>query len=216
MANKQSLKAALRVLTGSGRLNQMRREGWLPSVIYGRGTDNQNLMVHAKTFAELLAKSSSENILVNLDIEGAGTRLAFLQAVHHDSLSGKALHADFLAIDESTPITAHIPAHLIGEPVGVKAGGLLAQYLHAIEITCLPNDLPETLEFDVTHLQEGDSLHVADVTFPPGVRATHASEVVIAHVGKQGSGVEEAEATPVAGATATPLAAATPTAPAKP
>jgi len=210
MANKQSLKAAVRARTGSGRLNQMRREGWLPSVIYGRGTENQNLKVHAKTFSELLAKSSSENILVNLDIEGSGTRLAFLQAVHHDSLSGKPLHADFLAIDENTPITAHIPAHLVGEAIGVKAGGLLEQYIHAIEITCLPNDLPETLEFDVTQLEEGDSLHISDVTFPPGVRTTHAPNVVIAHVGKQGSGSDEAEVVPGAGAPASAVSATPP------
>ena len=208
MATKQSLKAATRARTGSGRLNQMRREGWLPSVMYGRGTENQNLKVDAKTFSEMLAKSSSENILVNLDIEGTGTRLAFLQAVHHDALSGKPLHADFLAIDENTPITAHIPAHLTGEAIGVKAGGLLEQYIHALEITCLPNDLPETLEFDVTHLEEGDSLHIADVIFPPGVRTTHASNVVIAHVGKQG-GADEAEVA-AAGAAATPAAAAAP------
>ncbi len=204
MATKQSLQAAVRARTGSGRLNQMRREGWLPSVIYGRGTENQNLKVHAKTFSEMLAKSSSENILVNLEVEGAGTRLAFLQAVHHDALSGKPLHADFLAIDENTPITAHIPAHLIGEAIGVKAGGLLEQYILAVEITCLPNDLPETLGFDVSHLDVGDSLHIADVSFPAGIRPTHAPNVVIAHVGKQGSGTDEAAAAtpgaPAAGA----------------
>ena len=197
MATKQSLQAAVRARTGSGRLNQMRREGWLPSVIYGRGTENQNLKVHAKTFSEMLAKSSSDNISVNLAVEGAGTRLAFLQAVHHDALSGKPLHADFLAIDENTPITAHIPAHLIGEAIGVKAGGLLEQYIHAVEITCLPNDLPETLGFDVSHLDVGDSLHIADVSFPAGIRPTHAPNVVIAHVGKQGSGTDDvAAATP--------------------
>ncbi len=197
MAKKLSLKAALRARTGSGRLNQMRREGWLPSVIYGRGTENQNLKVDAKSFAEMLAGSTSENIVVNLDIEGAGTRLAFLQAVHHDPLSGKALHADFLSIDENTPITAHIPVHLVGEAVGVKAGGLLELYLHTVEITCLPNDLPEMIEFDVTHLGEGASLHVGEVTFPAGVRPTHAPEVAIAHVGKQGSGEEAAAAATV-------------------
>ncbi len=206
MAKKQSLKAALR--TRTGRLNQMRREGWLPSVIYGRGRDNQNLKVDAKTFNDMLAKSSSENILVNLDIEGGGTRLAFLQAVHHDPLSGKPLHVDFLAIDESTEITAHIPVHLVGEAIGVKAGGLLEQYLHSVEITCLPNDLPEMLEFDVTDLAEGDSLHISEVTFPDGVTPTHAPNVVIAHVGKQGSGDDalvaatEADTTTVAAAAA--------------
>ena len=194
MAKKLSLKAALRARTGSGRLNQMRREGWLPSVIYGRGTENQNLKVDAKAFAEMLAGSSSENIVVNLDVEGAGTRLAFLQAVHHDPLSGKALHADFLSIDENTPITAHVPVHLTGEAAGVKAGGLLELYLHTLEIICLPNDLPESLTFDVTHLGEGDSLHIGEVAFPAGVKPTHAAEVVIAHIGKQGSGEEAAAA----------------------
>jgi large subunit ribosomal protein L25 len=191
MAKKTSLKAAPRARTGSGRLNQMRREGWLPSVIYGRGTANKNLKVDAKTFKELLARSSSENILVNLDVEGEGTHLAFLQSVQHDPLSGAALHADFLAIDEKTPITAHIPAHLNGEPIGVKAGGIIEQYVHAIEITCLPNDLPETIEIDVSHLGEGASLHIGDVTYPAGVRPTHAAEVVIAHIGKTSAAISE-------------------------
>ena len=196
MATKASLKAAPRARSGSGRLKQMRREGWLPSVIYGRGVEAHNLKVDAKTFSDLLAHSSSENILINLDVEGEGTRLAFLQSIQHDPLSGAALHADFLAIDEKTEITANIPTHLNGEPAGVKAGGILEQYIHAVEITCLPNDLPDTLEFDVAHMKEGESLHISDVTFPSGVRPTHAGEVVIAHIGKSSAAIsEEAAAT---------------------
>ena len=197
MAKKTSLKAAPRARTGSGRLNQMRREGWVPSVIYGGGTENINLKVDAKTFADLLASSSSENILVNLEIEGHGTHLAFLQALQHDPLSGKTLHADFRSIDENTPITAHIPTRLNGESTGVKAGGLIEQYVHALEITCLPNDLPETIEVDISHLEVGDSLHIGDIKLPTGVRATHAAEVVVAHVGKPSAAVsEEAAAAP--------------------
>ncbi len=197
MAKKTLLKAAPRLRTGSGRLNQMRREGWIPSVIYGKGTDNINLKVDAKTFADLLAHSSSENIVVNLEIEGQGTRLAFLQSIQHDPLSGKALHADFRSIDENTAITAHIPTHLNGESAGVKAGGLIEQYVHAIEITCLPNDLPETIEVDISTLQIGDSLHIGEITFPAGVRATHAADVVVAHVSKAAAAVsEEAAAAP--------------------
>ncbi len=169
----------------------MRREGWLPSVIYGRGVESHNLKVDAKTFNELLAHSSSENFLINLDVEGEGTRLAFLQTVQHDPLTGAPLHVDFLAIDEKTEITAHIPTHLNGEPAGVKAGGILEQYVHAMEITCLPNDLPDTLEIDVTGLKEGESLHISDVTFPKGVRPTHAGEVVVAHIGKSGAAISE-------------------------
>jgi large subunit ribosomal protein L25 len=197
MAKKTSLKAAPRARTGSGRLNQMRREGWLPSVIYGKGTENINLKVDAKTFADLLAHSSSENILVNLDIEGHGTRLAFLQSIQHDPISGKALHADFRSIDEKTAITAHIPTHLNGESAGVKAGGLIEQYVHAIEITCLPNDLPESIEVDVSKLHIGDSLHIGDIEYPAGVKPTHAADVVVAHVGKAAGAVSE-DATVVA------------------
>ncbi len=199
MAKKTTLKAAPRLRTGSGRLNQMRREGWVPSVIYGKGTDNINLKVDAKTFSDLLASSSSENIIVNLEIEGHGTRLAFLQSIQHDSLSGRTLHADFRSIDENTAITAHIPTHLNGESIGVKAGGLVEQYIHAIEITCLPNDLPETIEVDITHLEIGASLHIGDIKLPSGVKATHAAEVVVAHIGKPGAAIsEEAAATPAA------------------
>ncbi len=194
MAKKTSLKAAPRARSGTGRLKQMRREGWVPSVIYGKGTENINLKVDAKTFTELLARSSSENILVNLDIEGHGVRLAFLQSVQHDSLSGITLHADFRAIDENTAITAHIPTHLNGESVGVKAGGLVEQYVHAIEITCLPNDLPETLEVDISAMDIGASLHIGDIKFPSGVKATHAADVVVAHIGKPAAAVSEAAA----------------------
>ncbi len=190
MAKKTSLKAETRARTGSGRLNQMRREGWLPSVIYGKGAETMNLKVNAKSFNDVLAHSSSENIIVNLEIAGEGTRMAFLQAVQHEPLSGSVLHADFRAIDENTEITAHIPAHLIGEAPGVKAGGVIEQYVHAIEIICLPNDLPEIIEIDVTGLQLSASLHLGEIKYPKGVRPTHAADVVVVHIGRAGSGAD--------------------------
>jgi large subunit ribosomal protein L25 len=76
----------------------------------------------------------------------------------------------------------------------VKAGGLVEQYVHAIEITCLPNDLPETIEVDITAMEIGASLHIGDITFPAGVRATHAADVVVAHIGKPAGAVSEAAA----------------------
>ena len=214
MATKTSLKVATRTATGSGPLNQMRREGWLPSVIYGRGSANQNLKVNAKSFSELLAKSSSDNIVINLEIDGEVTRLAFLQAIQHDPLSGTIVHVDFLAIDENTEITAHIPAHLNGEAPGVKAGGVVEQYVHAIEIICLPDNLPDTLEIDISGLELGDSLHLGDIKYPAGVRPTQAANVVIVHIGRAGAGAELEEVAPAAAATTAAPAAAAAAAPA--
>lgn len=196
MAKKTSLKAAPRARTGSGKNKQIRREGWLPSVIYGRGTESKTLKVDSKTFTELLAHSSSENFLINLEVEGEGTSLAYLQSVQHDPLTGEAIHADFLAIDEKTEITAHIPVHLHGEAAGVKAGGIIEQYVHSMEIVTLPNDLPETIDVDVSELGEGASLHIGDIKFPKGVRPTHGDDVVVVHIGKPAAAVsEEAAAT---------------------
>jgi large subunit ribosomal protein L25 len=195
MAKKITLKAAPRLRSGSGKLKQMRREGWLPSVVYGRGVENSNLKIDAKTFAELLAHSSSDSLLINLDVEGQGVRSVFLKTIQHDSLTGHAVHVDFLAVDDKTEITANIPVHLIGEAIGVKGGGILEQYAHTLEITCLPDALPDTIDVNIATLQLGESLHIGDLKLPAGVKATHAAEVVVAHIGKPASLVAEEAAT---------------------
>jgi len=201
MAKKTTLQAAPRLRSGSGKLKQMRREGWLPSVVYGRGVENENLKVDAKTFSELLAHSSSDSILINLDVEGEGVRSVFLKTIQHDPLTGIALHVDFLAVNDKTEITANIPVNLLGVSIGVKAGGILEQYAHTIEITCFPKDLPDMIEKDISHLDDGDSLHIRDLDLPEGVTPTHSEDVVVAHIGKpaalvseESSGTEEEEA----------------------
>jgi large subunit ribosomal protein L25 len=203
MAKKITLKAAPRLRSGSGKLKQMRREGWLPSVVYGRGLENSNLKIDSKTFAELLAHSSSDSILINLDVEGEGVRSVFLKTIQHDPLTGHALHVDFLAVNDKTEITANIPVHLTGESIGVKGGGILEQYAHTLEITCLPDALPDTIDVDITKLELGESLHIGDMKLPAGVTATHAAEVVVAHIGKPAALVaEEAAAVPAPAAKA--------------
>ncbi|MFK7851216.1 MAG: 50S ribosomal protein L25 [Akkermansiaceae bacterium] len=194
MAKKTTLKAAPRLRSGSGKLKQMRREGWLPSVVYGRGVENENLKVDAKTFSELLSHSSSDSILINLDVEGEGKRSVFLKSIQHDALSGEALHVDFLAVNDKTEITANIPVNLVGESVGVKAGGILEQYAHTIEITCFPGDLPDVIEKDISHLDDGDSLQVSDLDLPEGVTSTQGDDVVVAHIGKPAALVSEESA----------------------
>jgi len=208
MATKTTIQAETRARSGSGVLKQLRREGLLPSVIYGKDIENINLKIDAKAFREILAHSSSDNIVVNLEIDGKESRLAFLKEVQYDALTGAALHADFRAIDNKTEITANVPAHLNGTAPGVKAGGVIEQYVHAIEVTCLPNDLPEAIEVDISNLQLGDSLHLGDITYPAGVKHTHNDDVVVVHIGKAGSGADQ-EAAEAAAAEAAPAAAAT-------
>lgn len=184
MAKPQTLKAEERSRTGSGVLKQMRREGYVPSVVYGGGTENKNVKVHAKTLTDMLHHAASDSILVNLELEGAGTQLAFLQDVQHNALSGEIVHVDFLAVSEKTEIHANLPLELTGEAKGVKAGGLLEQMLHTLEVRCLPKDLPEMITADVSHLEVSEVLHIGEMAFPEGVTPVLNSDVVVALVAK--------------------------------
>ena len=207
MAKPQTLKAEGRARTGSGSLKQMRREGFVPSVIYGAGTENQNIKVHAKTFRDMMKASASDSILVNLELE-SGTQLAFLQDVQTNALSGQTVHIDFLAVDEKTAINATLPLVFTGEAEGVKAGGLLEQLLYTLDVTCLPKDLPEGIEADVSDLAVGEALHIGEITFPEGVTPLLNSDVVVAVVAKTrvAKSEEGGEAGEEAAAEATPAA----------
>lgn len=191
MAKTTTLKAETRTRSGSGVLKQLRREGLLPSVIYGKDFENINLKIDAKTFRDLLAKSSSDSIVVNLEIDGKESRMAFLKDVQYDALTGTALHADFRAIDAKTTITASIPVVLHGTAAGVKAGGVVDQQVHSIEITCLPGDLPESIDIDIESLELGDSIHVGETKLPSGVTSTLNEDVVIVTIGKPAAAISE-------------------------
>lgn len=184
MAKTHTLKAEDRKRTGTGMLKRMRREGFIPSVVYGGGSDNRNVKISAKDFRDMIATSASANVLVDLELDGGGQQLAFVKDLQHDPLSGNILHADFLAINEATEITAQIPVVLNGEALGVKLGGQLEQLLYTIEIKCLPKDLPETIEGDVSDLDVGDALHVGGMQWAEGVSPTLGEDVVVALAAK--------------------------------
>lgn len=180
MAKNVTLKAEVRKRTGSGVLKQMRKEGWVPSVVYGGGEENINIKIEARTFRELLANSASDSFLVNLEIDSGKKQLAFVQDIQHNTLTDSILHADFLAVNNKTEINASIPVNLTGDPAGNQAGGHLEQHLYQIDITCFPQDLPETLSASVEHLEIGDTLVVGDLDMPENVSSSLGADVVIA------------------------------------
>ncbi|MDX1681235.1 MAG: 50S ribosomal protein L25 [Akkermansiaceae bacterium] len=183
MAKTTTIQAETRARSGSGVLKQLRREGLLPSVIYGKDFENINLKINAKTFRDILAHSSSDSIVVNLEIDGKESQLAFLKDVQYDAISGQALHADFRAIDAKTSITASIPVILLGTAPGIKSGGVVDQQVHSMEVTCLPADLPETIDIDISELELNDSIHVGEVKLPEGVKTTLLDDTVVVTIG---------------------------------
>jgi large subunit ribosomal protein L25 len=171
-------------------------------VIYGVGQEPINLEVNRRQLSTMLAHSSSENILLELEIvDGDNKRssLAMIQEVQHHPIQRQILHVDFHAVSATEKITAEVPIETIGEPIGVKTnGGLLEHNLRDLEVECLPGDLPDRIEVDVTGLDINQSIHVKDLKLPPGVEAVTDGDLTVVAV--SAARVEE-EPTEALGAT---------------
>src|SRR5262249_50022189 len=120
--------------------------------------------------------------LVDLEIEGGEKTLALIQDVQHHPIRRDILHVDFHALRADEKMHTTVPVFCHGEASGVKnAGGVLEQLLRAIEVECLPKDLPESISVDVSKLEIGDAIHIKDIQLPAGVIARGAPETSIVH-----------------------------------
>jgi large subunit ribosomal protein L25 len=180
-----SLTAFPRVLSRRGGVKKLRSKGRVPAVIYGRHTKPQNLEVSLKELETLIHHSVSENLLLDLSVEGdSNKRMALLQDVQHHPLSGKVLHVDLHEVAENEKVTVMISVEPVGEAAGVKSGGgVLEHVLHKIKIRALPKDLPEVVSVDVAHLNIGQAIHLGEIPLPPGVEVIgdkHLSVLAVA------------------------------------
>jgi large subunit ribosomal protein L25 len=207
MAQITDVSATPRTTTG-GALNKLRKSGFTPAIVYGKGFENQNVQVETKTFTKIIDSSASDNILVNLQI-GDKKQLALVQEVQHDHLKGGIIHVDFHAVKEDEEIHAHVLVEIKGVAAGAKFGGNVELLHHDLEVRCLPKDLPEKISVDVTALNIGDALHIRELTLPAGVRAKLDGNVVVVVVQAP---KEEVAATPAAAAAAPAAGAAAPAA----
>ena len=178
MANIIDIPASKRSETGTGRVGRVRKSGNIPAVLYGKKVENSNLVVDSKTFTKVINNSASDNILVNLRLDG-GEQLALVQEVQHDHIKGGILHVDFHAIDMNEEIHAAVPVETVGEAAGAKLGGQLEILLHTLEVRCLPKDLPEKIIVDVSHLNIEDAVHVRELVLPAGVTLKLDGDVVV-------------------------------------
>ncbi|SKA94438.1 large subunit ribosomal protein L25 [Prosthecobacter debontii] len=198
MAKILDIIAQPRTSEGTGAVSRLRKAGSIPAVVYGRKVAPTNVQVDAKTFTKILETSASDNILVSLKID-SNEQLALVQEVQHDHLRGGILHVDFHAVAMDEEIHAQVPLHLVGESPGAKAGGLIESIHHTLEVRCLPKDLPEAIEVDISELQAGKGIHVGEVKLPEGVSAKLAADVVLVMC-EEPKVVEEAPAAPAADA----------------
>lgn len=192
------LTAYTRSVTGRNAVRKLRASGRVPTVIYGRkAAAAQSLELDLKDLDRLVSHSVSENILVDLEVAGdtAPKRLALVQEVQHDPLTGKILHLDFHEVSADEKVTVTIPVETVGTALGVKNGGVLEHVLFKLRVRGLPADIPLVLEVDVTNLDVGKVLHLGEIPVPPNVEILGDKGVPVIAVSAPRSEAEEAAAT---------------------
>jgi len=162
---QHDLKATIRKLTGNGPARALRREGKMPAVLYGPQTEPISLSIDTKDIEQILNKVSSGHAVLNLTIQNgqAASKPVMIKELQTHPVSGKFLHIDFYEIDMTRKIKVGVPVVAKGKSKGVELGGLLQIVRREIEVLCLPNEIPEVFEVDVTNLDIGDSVHVDEI-----------------------------------------------------
>ena len=122
----------------------------------------------AKDLYKVLHGSAGTNVLVNLTVDGA-EHLALPREIQRDHVRGRYVHVDFLAVRRDEKVTVSVPVRVVGESPGVKVGGVVEHHLWELQVECLPGDVPDGIDADVSELQVGDSLRVSDIVAPEGV-----------------------------------------------
>lgn len=208
MAEESKLIATTRELTGSASMRRLRRAGVLPGVVYDEKGKARSIQLDGHGFGMMLRRHASENMIVDLVVDDGKAKKVLLKEIQHDSVSGNILHADFMEISMTKKMRTRIHISLKGDSVGVEMeGGILEHLLRDVEVECLPVDLIEEIEVDISALKVGDSLQVADLVVDPKLVLLTAGDVAIASVsaprveedpvpgeGEEGSEGEEGEA----------------------
>jgi large subunit ribosomal protein L25 len=167
-----ALTAFPRTLARHNGVKKLRATGRVPAVIYGRHNPPQNLEVNVKDIKDLIHGSVSENVLLDLEVQGDSKprRLALVQEIQHHVLSQQVLHVDLHEVSENERVTIMVPVEATGEAAGVKTGGgTLEHVLFKLKVRALPKDLPEVLTLDVSRLEIGQAIHIGDIKPPEGV-----------------------------------------------
>lgn len=204
MRIEQVVAAEPRSSRGKNEARRVRATGRIPAVIYGAFQEPRAVSVNPKDILKIIRGKSGHNSIFDVDIQGLEKTPVIVADEQYHPVKGTLMHIDLKRIDLTRKLRIFIPIHTTGEPKGVKQqGGVLDVVTRRIEIECIPDDIPDQYDVDVTELMIGSSIRVAELPVKEGVRILTAPEAVVAHV----VGIkEEVVATPEAAVTGTAAA----------
>ena len=186
-----SLSADSRDIKGKGAARTLRSQGQVPAVIYGHGRDPQSLALNARDLDKLLSHIQAESTVIEVTV-GGHTAKTLIREIQRHPIKRQILHVDFQALVAGEKVTVSIPIVLTGVPEGVRLeGGVLDQTLREIEIEVDPSNIPDHIEYDVTNMVIGDSVHISDLKVPEGVEVQDDPETSVAVLAAPRAVIEE-------------------------
>ena len=179
-----TLKASKREVRGTGKLNALRAQGYLPGVVYGPAVaENINVQLKASDVRALFASVDSDSILVNLELDGQ-TILTLVKDVQRNFLTDCTNHMDFEAVTPDTVVKTKVEVKLTGTPVGVGMGGVVHQIVHEMPVKCAVKDIPCCVTGDISAVKMNESFRLSQVELPANVTTPFNGTVVLASVVK--------------------------------
>ncbi len=160
------ITATRRDSVGKGVARRERMAGNIPAIVYGPEVEPVPISVDERAFRTAMKAAGGASTLISLDVEGARNTVV-LREIQRDPVTSRITHLDFHAVSMTRPMYLSIPISFVGTPRGVKTdGGIMQITMREMEVSCLPTDIPDKIELDVTDLGIGDSMHVRDVSIP--------------------------------------------------
>lgn len=194
---RRELAVEIRSKTGKGISRQLRGSGQIPGIVYGKGMEAVPVTLNPKELNAAIAGEGGKNNLLTLKgADSLNGKVVIVADILRDPLKGVPMHVDLHKINLEEKIKISVPVNLVGTSKGVVAGGLLDFAKHTIEVECLPTDIPEHINVDITELTVGHSIHVGEIVAPAGVKIlddTRASIVSILGKVKEEVPAEEKE-----------------------
>jgi large subunit ribosomal protein L25 len=190
---KVVLEAKKRTKINKASRSALRKEGRVPAIYYSKHHDPLAIDLSERALKPLVFTSKTH--LLSLNLEGQEELECIIKDVQFDPVTEKIVHVDLLGLKKGEKIQIEVPVQLVGTPAGIKEGGVLQHTLHKIEIECLPVNIPEHVEINVSDLKLGHSIHAGDLKFDNFV-VLNSSESIIASVTHP---KVEKEATPAEG-----------------
>ena len=183
--NDFTLNAEVRSDLGKGASRRLRRLASLvPAVVYGGDKAPESISLLAKEVAKLLENEASYSHIIELTVAGKKQNV-IIKALQRHPAKGHVMHADFVRVIAGQKLTAIVPVHFVGEEAPIKKGGEVSHVTSELEVTCLPKDLPEFIEVDVSALEIGAIVHLSDLKAPKGVEfvaLAHGNDLAVANV----------------------------------